>query len=757
MPTRLNDIETTFRLRVDSALKGFDQVAKASDRVEKKLENLADTSTRIGLRVGAFGAAVTAGLALAVRGALEEQQALRELEGTVNATGGSFDASRERIDQFVQDLAKATKFTDDQIIPALNRAVFATNDLDKGFRAAELGVKLAAAGFGSVEQNAGIVARLLEGQVGAIARLIPEFRDLEERLEAGATEADLAAEALQRLQRQADALKPPSDIEQFTKQIGELKDTIGEAVITALAPFVPRLIAIAEAFTRFAGTGPGKAIIAITAFAGIIASVGGILLIFVGQITAAIAAMGAAGGLAAAAGAAGKAIGLLTLAFAGPAGLIAILVIAAGAIAAIPVILNKMSKAADEARDKTFQSDRLTQFRAEMEKLNEVITQFEAGTISLKEAQEELNKVGLTSIEHAKQRREAFKGIIERLEEEKAASEAASKADTNHGNLQAARIAKIIAELEKEKQANFELDTAKQLLFERDRKRGEELLRQAGLLSTPPQVQEPALPQIPGVEPDTTLADILDPAAANVFAEATGTVAERVQKLVDKFLLLNPEVQGLEEGLAAASDQLTFAEERAAVFGAKMEEALAGAIDGVATLAVNFGSDLVTNFNEAGKNAAKFFRQLIGDLIRAIAKALILEAIISAFGGGGGFVGRALKLFQDPRADQLARFEGSRFSDLFFQGMFREFNTSQERLESALTQNRDINRNNSQSMTAIVNEATPETTVEFTDRHVEPRVRQRANQRSSRGILTDAERDRRIENLNERLNGLGAT
>ncbi len=750
MATRLNDIETTFHLRVSEALQGLDQIISKTKQAEKGFGSFEATLKKVGIGLAAFGAASTTFFAVAVKGALAEQEQLNQLRATVEGIGESFEAQAPGIESFVDALTQVTKFTDDELRPALNRAILATGSVAKAMEAVDLASKVAASGIGTLEGNVTVITRLFQGQVTAIGRLIPEFRDLDERLEAGASQADLAAEALARLNAQAEQAPKPDSYNLLSKAIGELNDAAGKAAFEGLAPLVVKLTEAAKAAEAFVKTDFGRAVTPLVAGAGVVAGIAGTFLIFTGNVLKNADALSKLVGKI---GFVQKALSFLAIGLAGPAGLIALLIIAAGAVAAFAVVLNKASKAADEARDKLFASDRATQFKTEMGELAETIEKVENNTISASDASKTFNKFGVQNLEQAKQRVEVLGRIVARLEDEKGALEDTGAAAVASGDAQKESIDEVIAKMEEEKQKRIELEILKEEFERRELEAGKKLAAQVPLpapelpqVATPqfPLEQEPAAadPGLAGLTEDVTL-----------FNEEVGTAEDRVQALVDQA----PGVFGLGNQFKTAADEIAFATERAIVFGAFLEDMLASAIDGLATLAVNFGSDLVTNFENAGKNAAKFFRQLIGDLTRAIAKALILEAVISSFGGGGGFVGRALgKLFQDPQADQLARFEGSRFSDLFFQGMFREFNTSQERLESALTQNRDIVRDNSKSMTAIVNEATPETTVQFTDRHVEPRVRQRANQRSSRGTLTDAERDRQIENINDRLDAFGA-
>lgn len=770
MPIRLNDIESSFRLVADQGIKGLDQIAQKTEQATKKLDGLEDRAKRtgeslskIGTRLTGFGALLGTAFGFAVAGAEAENESLRQLEGTVNSTGKSFEQNRNRIDSFVNTLATVTKFSDDQIIPALNRAVVATNDLDKGMRAAELATKLAAAGFGTLESNAVVVAKVLDGQVRAVSRLLPEFADLEERLEGGATEADLAAEALTRLQNIADNIKPPSGLQQIGGQIGEIKDAIGNAIIEGFAPLVPIVQRALDLLLRFAESGPGKVVIVLTALAGILATVGGAFLIFAGQVVIAQGALAGAGGFSAAAGLAGSALtklgALLTPGGIVLAGLIALATFVGKASAE----LNKLSKASDDARDKAFQAPRLAQFTAELNSLKSTLDQLEDGTISTKDATEEFNRAGVAGIEGAKQRVEALGRIIARLKDEQSEIDASKKKEEARAkaNTEKLRVDAVIAEIEREKSKRIELEILKENLEAKDRERGKELAQQVPLpdlgdveqVRTPSRLggvreRDPIEDELAGIEALATLSrdveppslgDLTDPQSAETIRFTGDAILGNVAAVNE----LAAAQEELDRKLAETTEAQRFAAEQAVVFEEALVNLGASATGSIADGLAGGFIDLASGIDNAGERAEQFFKNLIKQIGFAIARALILQTIISSIGGP---FGRVLGgLFQDPFADMLARFEGSRFADLFFQGVTRELTNSRDKLDLALADNRDVVAQRGNPVNIVVTEATPETAVEFTDRLIEPRVRARSRQRSTRGEKTPAEIDRAID------------
>lgn len=96
------------------------------------------------------------------------------------------------------------------------------------------------------------------------------------------------------------------------------------------------------------------------------------------------------------------------------------------------------------------------------------------------------------------------------------------------------------------------------------------------------------------------------------------------------------------------------------------------------TLAGGFGQALANVFSAANKKAfVDFFKSLRDQIIAAIAKALILRAILSFLPGGGifGGLGKILsgKPLETPGVDSFAQSEGARFGQLFARGLRSTF------------------------------------------------------------------------------------
>lgn len=418
-------------------------------------------------------------------------------------------------------------------------------------------------------------------------------------------------------------------------------------------------------------------------------------------------------------------------------GLVGALVLVAGFAAKTAVDLNKISAATQKINDQTAKAPLLAQYRAELAALTGTVAQLEKGTLDAKDAEAEFQRFGISGIDQATQRVNALHGVIEALTAEKKAEDEANKAKKERvafekelADRAAARIHATEIEIaEEERLAKFQKENAK-------------------TLAVTPAEQAAALPPIQGTGP-TDLQATLDAMNAGS-AQAKALKGEVGKGVADQFAV--PE--STTKGISAAADALAKAEEKARglsdgiqhvqtaaeSLGAKfgpLGEQIGGAIDnatqGAAHLGVALGEDLFFNAGKGQAGVDKLFQQLLADLARSIVQAIILQKIIGSFGGGGvlGFLGG---LFQDPTADLFARFEGSRFADLFFQGVQKKIGGIQDRVTANLEENRQIVDTQHAPTNVQVHEATPETWVELTDRKIEPRIRRRGFQRTGTAL-----------------------
>lgn len=137
------------------------------------------------------------------------------------------------------------------------------------------------------------------------------------------------------------------------------------------------------------------------------------------------------------------------------------------------------------------------------------------------------------------------------------------------------------------------------------------------------------------------------------------------------------------------------------------------------------GGVLVDAFLSGKAAFGDFLKSLLVGLAKAIAQALILNAIISATGGPLGFFGKLFgKLYDNPTLDAFAGSEGRRWGMLFGRGARAAMLGTSFAGIAAQPAVAPAPQNGTRP-TIVVHEPGPLTKVEFTDRAVIPRLRQR--------------------------------
>jgi hypothetical protein len=151
------------------------------------------------------------------------------------------------------------------------------------------------------------------------------------------------------------------------------------------------------------------------------------------------------------------------------------------------------------------------------------------------------------------------------------------------------------------------------------------------------------------------------------------------------------------------------------------------AVDGIGNL---IGQGLAQAFGKATSAAGKFFQGLLAQLAAAIAKALILKAILSIFGTGPtpSFSELLTGGFQSPGPDFFARYEGGRFANLFMQGVNRQMAPVAAGAATGMAPGEVSERGFQFEPIVEINEANEMTYVRIYDEHYEPRRKELADQ-----------------------------
>jgi hypothetical protein len=281
-----------------------------TDKARSGLRGIGESLTRVSRTAGIAASAVGALGAVAIKSfvgaAMEQERAMKTLASGIELTGVSFDSVKDKILATTAALQNKTNFGDEQQMKALALMVPILGDVDKAMLALPAVMDAASASGKSLETVSGTLTRALSGQVNQAVSIGMAF-------DKDATFGERLAQVLGSVGGAAEANVDP--FQQLSNDLGDLKETIGAALIPILMPLVTKF---REVFKTMQEMNPqfikmvAIALAAVTAF-GLI---GGPILLLVSMLPALIGGVTMLGG----------AFALLL----GPIGLVAAVIVAFG-------------------------------------------------------------------------------------------------------------------------------------------------------------------------------------------------------------------------------------------------------------------------------------------------------------------------------------------------------------------------------------------------------------------------------------------
>jgi hypothetical protein len=208
---------------IKKAEKAFDEIGRAGSKVSTSLKN---AFIPVGI---ALGGLAVAGAKFAMAAAEDEKSAAllaRQLKVTTKAT----DAQVKATEDFILQMSLANGVADDELRPSLSKLVRGTKDITKAQKLLALSLDISKGSGKSLSQVTDSISKALGGNMGALARLSPEVKDmvkqqksLDEILQAlGKTYKGSASTAANTFQGRMDRLKVA---------INETKESIGYALL----------------------------------------------------------------------------------------------------------------------------------------------------------------------------------------------------------------------------------------------------------------------------------------------------------------------------------------------------------------------------------------------------------------------------------------------------------------------------------------------------------------------------------------------
>ena len=240
---------------IKKAEKAFTEIGKAGTKVGTSLKNAL-------LPVGvALGGLAVAGAKFAMAAAEDEKSAAllaRQLKVTTKAT----DAQVKATEDFILKMSLANGVADDELRPSLSKLVRGTKDITKAQKLLALSLDVSRGSGKSLSQVTDSISKALGGNMGALARLSPEVKQmvkdqksLDEILQAlGKTYKGAASTAADTFQGRMDRLKVA---------INETKESIGYALLPIFEKMVAfiqsRILPVIQKFVDSIGSqGLGK-------------------------------------------------------------------------------------------------------------------------------------------------------------------------------------------------------------------------------------------------------------------------------------------------------------------------------------------------------------------------------------------------------------------------------------------------------------------------------------------------------------------
>ena len=227
-------------------------VGTGLDKFKKELAQAETNSQKAGLvmkkaflpATAALGA-LALGLGEAVKASMEDEAQQKLLASQLRKTTGATEKQIEATEDYISKQLQLKGYTDSQLRPAFEKLARATGDLEEAQRLTNAAMDIATATGKPLESVVSSLEKAYGGNMSAIQRLLPEYRDIvkegasfeevmgliETKLGGAATEAALTAEARFRI---------------FKEQINETKEAVGASLQPAIEGVLPYMERMAD-------------------------------------------------------------------------------------------------------------------------------------------------------------------------------------------------------------------------------------------------------------------------------------------------------------------------------------------------------------------------------------------------------------------------------------------------------------------------------------------------------------------------------
>lgn len=246
-----------FKSSIKEAEKNAAGFSKKMEQIGGKMQKLGNSLTvGLTLPIGAF-------FKSSIDAAIEQENAIAELDAVIASTGGSAGVTRQELEKMASELQKVTKFGDDAILSGQSMLLTFTKIGKDVFPEATIAMLNMAEKFGSMETASIQLGKALNDPIAGVAALrrvgIQLTEQQEESIKAFMEVGDIASAQrviLAELETQFGGLAEAAgqttagQFAQFKNQLGDMTEIIGVALIPVLLRLMEAVIPMIEAFSN---------------------------------------------------------------------------------------------------------------------------------------------------------------------------------------------------------------------------------------------------------------------------------------------------------------------------------------------------------------------------------------------------------------------------------------------------------------------------------------------------------------------------
>ena len=284
----------TNQSRLDILLNLKDNASAGIQKATRTLQNHQQTFRKASIFMAGAAGLLGAALFMSARAGRDYQNALDSLKGSIERSGGDFEAMQEKIRGTVEEIASSTNFTRAEVIEALQNLTDMTGDPIEALALLALTMDVASQRTVGMETAARNVNRAVnEGAGELVENYLPALRDTEDRTErlrvvtekyGGAAKAN--ADPLKVMTSALTDLLVALGVTEIVNTMARHLTSLGKTITANFSPGFLKAVGIALV-AIFATLASGAALAAI---AGIVAGITGLSLV-IGGIVIAIGAL----------------------------------------------------------------------------------------------------------------------------------------------------------------------------------------------------------------------------------------------------------------------------------------------------------------------------------------------------------------------------------------------------------------------------------------------------------------------------------